>query len=79
MRFTRLEQISLVYTIGKSKGIAGVPCNVCDMPEDLSYRGAIIPGARNTFTPEHCTMLVYSLFSAQPSWITSHGQCMVLP
>ena len=47
MRLTRLEQISLVYTVGKCKGIAGVPCDVCDMPEDLSYIGVIVPGARN--------------------------------
>ena len=69
MRITRLEQISLVYTVGKSKGSAGLLCDVCDMPEDLSYIGVILPRARNTFTSEHCSVnktLAYSFFSAQP-------------
>ena len=56
IRLTRLEQ---------SNGIAGVPCNVCDMPEDLSYIGVIVPRARNIFIPQYCRTLVYSSFSAQ--------------
>lgn len=77
-RLTRLVQISLVYSEEKSTGIAGVPCNVCDMPEDLSYIGVTVPRARNAFTPEHCRTLVYSSFFTKPLSITSHGQRMVL-
>ena len=76
MRLTRLEQINLfsVYC-RESTGIAGVPCDVCDRPEDLSCIGVTAPGLRNAFIPEHCRTLVYSSFLSA----TSHGQCMALP
>lgn len=53
MRLTRLEQISLAYTVGKSTGMAGVPCDVYDMSEDLSYPEVTVPTVKVVFSPEH--------------------------
>lgn len=53
MRLTRLKQIFVMYTVGKSTAIAQVPCDVCEMPGDLSYTGVTEFRANVAFTPEH--------------------------
>jgi hypothetical protein len=65
MRLTRLEQINLFSVhCRESTGIAGVPCDVCDRPEDLSCIGVTAPGLRNAFIPEHCrTCLLFILIN----------------
>lgn len=53
MRLTRLNQIFVMHTVGKSTAIAQVPCDVCEMPGDLSYTGVTEFRANVAFTPEH--------------------------
>lgn len=53
MRLTRLNQIFVMYAVGKSKAITQAPCDVCEMLGDLIYTGVTEFRANVAFTSEN--------------------------